>query len=492
MGLSRFRISPSLSRKSLGRAYMTGLDRTATRLRVSIDGDLMTCHRDVNESGRLYVPWSIPGFGTAFIGTATLAERAEPYQLAVELARGKLNDVRNQLADWRQMGLRTNDDLDLRLKDAQAAFYTAVTAGDRPEVADEAANACLTATWATGQQLVELYVQQVIQTRITGGAKLPTQLGIDLETEPKRPWSNELKATFNAVRVACTWATISPTEGQNRWDILDAQVAWAIKHKLAVQGGPLIDLRLSALPDWICLWDGDYESILGMAVEYVRQAVARYRGKIPVWTLIHRAASTEILGLNEEDQIRLTARLLQVARNVDPSAQFLVGFDRPWGEWLGQSPFQLGPLHLADYLARSDMGMSGLVLEIAPGYSAPGSGLRDLFDFSRLLDLYALINLPLYVTVAVPSSTAPDPKADPSVKIEPGDWAPELDEAFQAHWAASFISLAVAKPFVRAVTWKAVSDGQPHLYPNSGLLRADYTPKPLAGWLRNFRRDLLA
>ncbi len=34
------------------------------------------------------------------VGTATLAERPAPYMLAVELARGKLNDIRNQLSDW--------------------------------------------------------------------------------------------------------------------------------------------------------------------------------------------------------------------------------------------------------------------------------------------------------------------------------------------------------------------------------------------------------
>jgi hypothetical protein len=187
----------------------------------------------------------------------------------------------------------------------------------------------------------------------------------------------------------------------------------------------------------------------------------------------------------------MTARLLQVARHVDPSAQFLVGFDRPWGEWLGQSKFQLGPLHLADYLARSDLGMSGISLEIAPGFVSPGSGLRDLFEFSRLLDLYALINLPLWVNLALPSSTTPDADADASVLIQPGDWPADLDESAQAHWAAGFIGLAVAKPYVRSVIWNQPSDGLPHLYPHAGLLRRDHTPKPLLDWLRTFRRDLL-
>jgi hypothetical protein len=492
MGLSKFRLSPAVSRKAVGRAYVTGLDRTATRLRTSIDGDILVCQREANESGRLFVPWPIEGYGSAYIGTATLAERAQPYDLAVELARGKLNDVRNQLADWRQMGLRTNDVLEEKLAQAQAAFYIAVTSREAPETSFAAAQACISASWATGQQLVELYVQQVIQTRVAGGVKLPTQLAVAIDSEPKRPWSDELKSAFNAVRLSASWRSINPTEGQNRWDVLDAQLAYATKNKFAVQAGPLIDLRPGALPDWLYLWEGDFESIVGLAVDLVRQAVTRYRGKIPVWTLIHRPASTEILGLNEEDQIRLTAKLLQSARHIDPSAQFLVGFDRPWGEWLGQNSFQLGPLHLADYLARSDMGLSGLALEIAPGYTSLGSGLRDLFDFSRLLDLYALINLPLSINLALPTSFAPDPLADSGVIVEPEDWASGLDESFQAHWAAGYIALAVAKPFVRSVTWNELSDSLPHLYPNAGLFRADQTPKPILSWMKTFRRDLLA
>ncbi len=492
MGLTKFRLSPDANRKALARVYMTGLDRTAVRMRVFVEGDILACQKDSNESGRLFIPWKIPGFGTAYVGTATLSERNEPYPLAVELARGKLNDIRNQLADWKQMGLRTDRRLNDLLNKAQSAFYRAVTSREDFNVAEAAARECIAASWETGQVLVELYVQQVIQTRISGGVKLPTQLGVALSEEPKRPWADEIRTYSNAVRLACSWKSISPTEGQNRWDALDAQLAWAQKQKLAVQAGPLIDLRTSALPDWLCLWEGDFDTILSLAVDLVRQTVTRYKGKIPVWTLLNRPASAEILGLGEEDQIRLGARLLQTARHIDPSAQFLIGFDRPWGEWLGQSAFQLGPLHLADYLARSDVGMSGIALEIAPGYSAPGSGLRDLFDFSRLLDLYALINLPLYVNLALPSSSKPDPKADNSVTMDIGDWPPEIDEHFQAHWSAGFIALAAAKPFVRSVIWSDLSDGHPHLFPNAGLLRADDTSKPLLTWMSTFRRDLLA
>ena len=495
MGVLKFQVtSPDLASRlpDLRKAYVTGLDRTPSRLSTEFRQGQMICHRESGESGRLFVPWPVPGYGTPIVGTATLAERREPYNLAVELARGKLNDVRNLLADWQQMGLRAPSDLERVLGEAQSSFVRAALASDRPVESHAAAQECLTATWTAGDLLVEAYTAQVLQTRLSAGSKLPTYLGSVLEGDPKNaPWSGSWTSAFNSARVSIPWKAIAPSEGQYRWDEFDAHLAWCRKSQIPVQAGPLVDFRPGALPDWIWLWEGDFETILGLVVDLVRGAVHRYRGRIPIWHLVHRPASVDVLGLSEEEQIRITARAIQVARQADPSAQFTIGMERPWAEWMGSSAFQLGPLHLADYLVRADLGLAGLALEIAPGYSPPGSHLRDLFDFSRLLDLYALLNLPLHVWMAFPSSAAPDPLADPSVRVESAQWPDPLDESVQLAWASKWLALAVAKPFVRSVSWTQTSDAVPHLFPHAGLFRADQTPRPLFGWLQDFRRELL-
>ena len=158
---------------------------------------------------------------------------------------------------------------------------------------------------------------------------------------------------------------------------------------------------------------------------------------------------------------------------------------------MASSTFQLGPLHLGDYLARSELGLAGLALEIAPGYSTPGSHIRDLLDFSKLLDLYALLNYPLHLTIALPSSANPDPQADPNVHVERDQWPSAPSEAGQVGWAARWVALAVAKPYVRSVTWRQLDDSNAHLYPHAGLVRPNGTVKPLVDWLKTFRADLL-
>lgn len=496
MGVIKFR----LPRNDLGgelasrrKAYMTGLDRTPSRLGLEFRNDLMICSRENSESARLFVPWPITGFGSPFVGTATLGERAAPYELALELARGKLNDVRNQMADWTQVGLRVDSELTRAMSEAHRAFVRAAVSGDDEEARLAAARDCLAATSRAGDLLTDAYAKQVLHTRLITGGKLTTSLGCALSGNPDRiPGSSRWRKAMNSARVGVSWRDLAPTEGKYRWEPLDAQIAWCRKNKLAIEAGPLIEFLPSAMPDWIWLWEGDVDAITGLATDLVRQAVARYRGKIPLWHVVHRPAGHDLLGLGEEDQIRITARALQAARQADPTVQLCLGVDRPWAEWMSSSRFQLGPLHLCDYLIRSEVGLSRVAIEVAPGYSGPGSHYRDLFEFSRLLDLYALLNVPLHVTLVAPSAAGDDPSAAPGVEVEPWQWPKPPNEELQADWAARWTALAVAKPFVSSVTWLQATDAVPHVYPHGGLHRADSTPKPAFERIRELRKEWIA
>jgi hypothetical protein len=495
MGALKFRLTPpdlATTLPNLGKAYISGQDRTPSRTTVEVRPGLMICQRDNPESGRVHVPWPVAGFGTPTIATATLGERGDPYDLGVELARGKLNEVRNQLSDWRQMGLVTPPELEHWLHQAQHAFAKAATSRHDPETAETAAKASLEASCAAARCVVDSYTRQVLERRLESSAKLPTLLACGLEGDPKpASWSAPLLDAINAGRITCDWGKLAPVEGKYKWEQSDAQLHWCRRRRITPTAGPLLDLRPRCLPDWLWLFEGDFEEIQSMVVDLVRHAVGRYRGKVAIWHVAHRVACSEVLGLSEEEQIRLTAKVLQVARQADPNAQLVVDFDRPWAEWMASSGYQLGPLHLADSLARAELGLAGVGLEIAPGMSSPGSLMRDLFEFSRLLDLYALINLPLHVTFAFPSAATPDPNSTEGVIVESDQWPVLPDEIVQRDWAARWIALAAAKPFVRSVTWRQATDAVPHLFPHAGLFRPDGSAKPIVEWLKDFRESHL-
>jgi hypothetical protein len=496
MGVMKFRLpstDPAQRAPEYRKAYVTGLDRTPGRVGIDLRNGMMTCVRDTTESGRVFVPWPIEGHGMPIIGTATLAERSTPYVLAIELARGKLNDVRNQLADWIQMGLRSTPELAEALEQAQHAFIRAAVSTNEPESSLAAAREAVRLATNAGDLLMEAYTTQVFRSRLSTTSKLPTLVGCVLEGDPQAvPPALEWTRTFNAVQGGVPWRQVAPSEGQYRWDLLDAQVGWCRRNRLALEVGPLIEFRKGALPDWLWLWEGDFETIGGLVADYVRQAVSRFRGKVPLWHVVHRAAGGEVLGLTEEDQVRIAARAIQVARQADPTAQVTIGVDRPWAEWMGSSHFQLGPLHLCDYLLRAELGISGIAIEIAPGFSAPGSHIRDLFEFSKLLDLYSLLNVPLHVWIVLPAGAGPDPGAEPGIRVEEAQWPATPDDAMQTNWGARWIALAIAKPFVRTVTWLQASDTVPHVFPHGGLIRPDQSARPLVPWLQSVRAETLA
>ena len=273
-----------------------------------------------------------------------------------------------------------------------------------------AAQASLDAASRAGDLLLDAYTSQILQSRLASTSRLPTHLGCMIEEAPQKgPSALDWAGSFNTCHVNVPWKEIARTEGQYRWEQLDSLLSWGRRSGLAVEVGPLIEFRYGTIPDWVSLWEGDAETIGGLVADFVQQTVQRYRGRVPLWHLVHRPASGDILGLTEEEQIRITARAIQVARQADPSAQLSIGIDRPWADWMGSSHFQLGPLHLCDYLLRADLGLSAVAIEIAPGFSAPGSHMRDLFEFSKLLDLYSLLNVPLSIWMALPSASRARP-----------------------------------------------------------------------------------
>jgi hypothetical protein len=495
MGVLKFRFEPpDLASRlpELRAAYITGQDRTPGRTAVEIRAGHLSCAREGPESGRVNVPWPVPGFGAPVLATATLAERDEPYDLAVELARGRLNDLRNQAADWRLLGLVCPPAFDTHLEAAQHAFAKAATSRHDPRAANGAAQACLVSSLTASDLLLEAYTEQVLRRRQEFAPRLSTLVSATLDADPRRnPGMSSVAAGLNAARVRCPWARLEPSEGRFRWDEVDEQLAWCRAARLTPTAGPLIDLRPGGLPDWLWLWGGEFDQILSMVEDLVRQAVGRYRGKLKIWHLVHRVGAGEILGLTEEEQLRLTARAVQVARRTDPNAQIVINFDRPWGAWMASSTFRIGPFHLADALARLEIGLSGIGLEFAIGYGNPGSLVRDLLEFSRVLDLFAFLSVPLFVTLAFPAGAGPDPQADPGVPVLAPLWPRTPDDALQLEWASRWLALAIAKPYVRGVHWVHTSDAAPHLFPHAGLLRPDQSPRPLVDWMKSFRARYL-
>jgi hypothetical protein len=446
--------------------------------------------RETDESGYLVVPWDVREIGRVMGSTATLVERPTPYPLAVELARGKLNQLRGQAADWRSIGLQLSDDLEEMIRQAGTAFGRAVTSPGQAE-ADAEALAVLEVAYRAANELGKTFVAQMYQARHQRQPQLDTLLGVRLNAPVPPAGSDAVVAAFNTAAIPMTWKSVEPAESQYRWEVVDAQLAWAAGQNMRVTAGPLIDFSHGSLPDWLWLWEGDVPSLSSFMCDYVETAVGRYHKHIRRWHLTAASNVADVLKLSEDDLLWLNGRVAEAAWQVDPELELVIGVSQPWGEYMASAEHTHSPFVFADTLIRAGLKLAALDVEWAMGVSPRGSYCRDLLDALRLLDLYAMLGTPLQVSLAYPSSAEPDPLADPALTASAGYWRDGYTPEAQADWAAEFAALAVCKPFVKSTYWSHLTDAESHQFPQCGVLDSAGRPKPALARLRQLRQEHL-
>ena len=380
MGVLKFQLpSPDLARRLAGfrKAYITGLDRTPGRLSVEFRNGLMTCHRETNESGRLFVPWPIAGYGTPIVGTATLAERprlrpgrragaGQAQRRAQPAGRlgadGPADPARARRGRWPRRSRRSSrrrssaDDPEAcvrrragepgRAPAARATCSSRRTPPGAPEPAGRHAPSCRP-NWAAS--LDGRPARLPLGRRVAAG----------LQRRPGR---------------RARGSHIAPSEGQYRWELLDAQLAWCRQQPAARPGRPArrVPPRGPARLD-LALGGGLRDDPRLRRRTSSARSVTRYRGKVPLWHLVHRPASQRdprpVRGGADPDhrpgRSRSPAR--PTRRRSSPSASTVPG-PNGWAPATSSSARSTWPTTSSG----ADLGLSGIGIEIAPGYSAPG------------------------------------------------------------------------------------------------------------------------
>ncbi len=493
MSVMRFVVHPTdrLSPDAIQRAYLSGLDRVPYVGRAVPTGDGLRIERADSDSGCLNIPYPVEGRGELTLSTGSLMDRDRPYHLQVELARGKVNHVRSQMAEWQAIGLNVPPELQSRIREAQQQFAKAATSQHDPANAAIFSEKAIQLALDASDQLGVCYVQQAIAVRTRQGTALESQLAVSLGNTPlSAEMAQQIRPSFNAAAVPLSWRHVGATEGTLDFEASDAQVEWCQSQGMPLYAGPLLRFDAESIPDWLCLWEGDYDNLVGCVSEYVETCVKRYRGKVNLWHCTSGVNVGSFLSLSEDEKLRLAVRVFELTRHLDPSTPAILSFDQPWAEYMMQREID-PPLYVADVLARSGLGISGIGLELNLGYYPGGSYLRDLLDFSRLIDHWSLLGLPLFVTLAIASSDEVDPQAHakglPIPDAFPGGW----NEENQRRCVHRIIPLLLAKPAVRSVIWRQLQDAVPHAYAHAGLFNHKDQAKPALSALAEIRQEYL-
>jgi hypothetical protein len=189
------------------------------------------------------------------------------------------------------------------------------------------------------------------------------------------------------------------------------------------------------------------------------------------WHVLTGFNHADVLGLTEDERLRLAARVIDAARQADPDGEVIVGLADPWGGYKTNPGMTYSPLVFADTLLRTGLRLSALELDLR---SAPGAARRDLLDVARLVESFAVLGAPLHVNESFPIEAAtafraPAADSDTSVALE----SVNLTSIGRLH---GLLSLLVSLPQVRSVTWDQWLPGAPWGRPDCSLEVRDPSP----------------
>ena len=433
--------------------------------------------------------WDAGSAGDLMLETTRLPPRSEsePYILNVELARHRLMRLVQKQEDWNLWELPPAAAAVGAARRAQAMFAEALGMLHDRAAASVKADEALAAAIHAGEQLARVHAELLLNRRRRTG--LPrTLVGICADASEDAPRSaayrTHLTRNFDCVTVPIPWRQMQPEEDTFDTEGIDTAVEMVGRAKLPTVAGPLIDLGEGNAPDWLFLYENNFEALRDFAFAYVRAAVTRYRRIVKLWNVVAGLHACGSFGITFEQMIELTRLLVGQVKAVSPTAKTLVTIQQPFGEYLSGPPgasSAVPPMLYAEMVAQSGVQVDGFGVEIVMGRPGKGRYVRDLFQISAMLDRFAPLNKPVFVTAVA----CPDSHASPT--DEGGRWFRKWDRELQAQWLRDVYSLCMSKPFVESVAWADLVDGKRTVLPGAGLFDDLLQPKASAVALRDLR-----
>jgi hypothetical protein len=348
-----------------------------------VNPDRLILTREQNESGYLVIPWPVEPFGTLVVSSTTLRERDEPYRLVLELARGKLNQVRTQAAEWQNLGVLTGSDFKLAVTETTRMFGRAALA-PTPAESDALASRVLEKAHGLADRLVRDYIEHTLATRHAAEGPLDARLSARYARAPIGAAFGEFERTFTAANVCFRWRDVEPAAGQYEWEEADAAVAAAQAAGLPVTIGPVVDLAPGMLPGWAAAFQADLPAMATCMCDYLETAVSRYRGDVRRWIVCAGFNHADAFGLCDDDRLRLAFRLFEAAAQVDPNIELILSVAQPWGDYQVSEDQTISPVTFPDDLIRAGVRLKAVELELRIGGRPRGSLPRDLLDTARI------------------------------------------------------------------------------------------------------------
>ena len=456
MGEFKFRLPHhwSLDRRQSAAIHTVGLDGIPWPCKISLKDSLLIVSRNRNESGKTYVPYLFPKYGELLIATGTLPERPQSYSLLLELARGTLNRLRNQLSIWQEGGLKIAPPIHAQTAKATTLLSQAITNDDDQEQ-DKISQRAVEATMDTIFELAQQFGSEVTKFRQDNSDMQPFWLANTVSDA--QPIESGLDVSgFELIRV--------------KPEMLDRTNRKTLSKRAIV--GPLLDASPHGL-------GGELEQMEDFQVRrnHILSKTREHLDQLsPSVSLIHAASGLNGMGhrhLSYPQQLEITTQILQAVEETNHEVPTLVSFDFPWAERLASAVGGSHPLQIADSLLRQGSQISFLGVEVNLGYWPGGSVMRDPFQWIDMLDVWTHLGMPLVVILRAPTWSTLDGQTtsasgEVSAEKHVNVFDREKDQQ-RIDYLRTILPMLVARPAVHGLIWSQWLDSDDDRYPHGGL-----------------------
>lgn len=481
----------------LRNAYLVDSEHNGVRCDITFEGGQIVCDKRDAGTAALCLQHVAGDLGELTLQTCLLPERDEPYLLAVELARHRLMTMYNKLEDWAMFELEPSHPVSKREIKARQHFIDALCLQkDDPVKATELANESLAASLDGSEELALAHSELLLNRRKETGSlpKWPIGCGVALHKADDRLRAG-LAASFDFVQLPLPWKQLSPEENEYRWDDMDAWAAWAQAQGKPVIAGPVVSFEPSCLPDWLYIWEHDYDTVRDLIYEHIERVVSRYKHVVSAWNIVSGLHVNSHFTFNFEQLMDLTRMSTMLVKKLHPQAKVIVELRQPFGEYYADNPRSIPPMMYVDLLIQSSIPFDAFGVRLPMGQAADGQYTRDLMQVSSMLDQFAGFGKQVYLTVAAPSEPVTEVMIASTASDEPVDdnsgyWRRPWSPVVQGHWLEAVFQIAMSKPYIDAVSWQDLVDHPDIELPLSALVTADQQPRVAFKRLVNFRRNL--
>ncbi|MHC4912961.1 MAG: endo-1,4-beta-xylanase [Planctomycetota bacterium] len=456
-------------------AYLFGTDGIAIRrAQIAFKNGMIECKKPSLETAGLALLWPIEGFGKVLLPTTCLPERAQPYNLNVEIARAKLMQTINKREDWSFFD--EIEGLEEISGEAHDLFIQAIQNISEPPLASKLADESLRKAIVFSEKLAAKHADSLfdIKNENHGFGRGCLGCRIDPSGVSDPGYLEKLLKLFGFAMVPVNWAQIESNKGTYDFSAMDTCVEALSKKKLAVGAGPLLCFSKEYLPRWLLRGNPGFEKVRETAYQFISTIVARYSGIIRAWRVISGLNAFNYFGFSFEQVLEMTRAANMAVKTASDRALKIIEISNPWGEYYATTPGTIPPLVYVDMVVQSGINFDAFGLQMRFGKNQAGMHVRDMMQISAVLDYFAPIAKPLYITdVEVPSQNGAG-LHDGKVA---GIWHQEWDQSRQGQWIEQFYKIALSKPFVDVVTYSNLADVKDSAIANSGLLTEQFEPK---------------